>query len=386
MALLGDKQARDLREQLFGSGEFVQIHVFPQKDNPSRRVFRDAKLSTTVFLYRKATPDQRDHRAFTSQVHSAQYIEPDSPALELNSNSVTLYDPANITIVSCTQDDWDLATEILDGQNARLGNFIRFFQGEVNETVARNRGHLTDEGQGQLVQRGACISLYALRAASQGRDIFLNVNAFLEGKRPDTKAFHHRHERVGLQESCPQNNFRRIISCRIPRGEFCNHKINYTTERHSRLPLDLVLAMLNSKFADWYFRLGSTNAAVSHYQLTNIPCPRFTLGDGEEANGSFLEKIDRLLADSDFEQVRDTVIPLLDSEGASPKAQQVMANLVQFIEQEESNRGQIARAERSHLAPAAEQAQDILDDLIFTLLGMSDRQRRHIRDRLEQML
>lgn len=37
--------------------------------------------------------------------------------------------------------------------------------------------------------------------------------------------------------------------------------------------------MLNSVFADWYFRLGSTNAAVSHYQLLNIPCPRFTAID-----------------------------------------------------------------------------------------------------------
>jgi len=43
----------------------------------------------------------------------------------------------------------------------------------------------------------------------------------------------------------------------------------------SQLPLQFVLALLNSKLSDWHFRLGSTNAAVSHYQLYNLPCPMF---------------------------------------------------------------------------------------------------------------
>ena len=386
MSFLGDEQARDLRAHMLESGEFLQIHAFPQKDNPIRRVFHDAKLSTTLFVYRNAQPDQRAHKAFTSQVHPEQSIASDSPSLKLNSNSVKLYDPANITIVSCSQDDWNLATSILEGEIARLGDFIGFFQGEVNETNARRHGHLTVEGHGQLVQRGASISLYALRPASQGTDIFLDIGTFLEGKRADSKAFHHRYERVGLQESCPQNNFRRTISCRIPSGEFCNHTVNYTTERHSTLPLELVLAMLNSKFVDWYFRLGSTNAHVSHYQLTNIPCPRFRMVDGEVHDNAVLAQVRQSLAHQDFGLARDTVTTLVDTQGVSVTVQQIMAVLVQYIEQEEINRGDITRTARSHLAPGAEQAQEILDDIIFTLLKIPDRQRQHIRDRLHQML
>ena len=65
--------------------------------------------------------------------------------------------------------------------------------------------------------------------------------------------------------------FRRIIAAEIPKGEFCNHKVNYCPEHTSKLPLRFVLGLLNSLLADWYFRLGSTNAAVSHYQNIQPP-------------------------------------------------------------------------------------------------------------------
>ena len=275
MPLLGDDQASGIRRMLLSAGEFSEIHAFPQKDNPARRVFRDAKLSTALFVYRKLRTELRTNGRFTSQVHPAQFIEPDSPSLTLNSNTIKLYGPENLTIVSCSQDDWDLVASLVEQPIARLGDFVTFFQGEVNQTVATSKGFLTDREHGPLVTRGANICLYQLRDASQGEDIFLDVNAFLEGKGEDTKAFHHRLERVGLQESSPQNNFRRIIACRIPSGQFCNHTINYTTEQHCTVDRALLLFVLNSSFADWYFRLGSTNAHVSHYQLTNIPCPRF---------------------------------------------------------------------------------------------------------------
>src|SRR5260370_34328862 len=108
----------------------------------------------------------------------------------------------------------------------RLREIAEFFQGEVNETNERAKGNLTDDThKGKLVTRGASICLYVTRQASQGEDPLLDVEKFLTGKGTETKAFHHRFRRVGVQESCPQNNFRRIIGAYIPSGEFCNHKI-----------------------------------------------------------------------------------------------------------------------------------------------------------------
>ena len=49
--------------------------------------------------------------------------------------------------------------------------------------------------------------------------------------------------------------------------------INYIPESSSELSLDFLLALLNSAVFDWFFRLSSTNAAVSHYQIYQLPVP-----------------------------------------------------------------------------------------------------------------
>jgi len=222
MAILGDDQAVRIRRQILEAGSFTSVDAFPQKDDVGRRVFPEAKLSTAVFSLLKTANEAARSGAFVSRVHPAQYIEPDSPSLSLSTSQIPLYDPSNLTVVSCSQDDWNLAVRIMQsGRMARLGDVAEFFQGEVNETNERARGTLVeDASRGTLVTRGACICLYVTRPASQGTDLYLDVPRFLQGRGSDTKAYHHQHRRIGLQESCPQNNFRRIIAAIIPRGEF----------------------------------------------------------------------------------------------------------------------------------------------------------------------
>jgi hypothetical protein len=183
------------------------------------------------------------------------------------------------------------------------------------------------------------------------------------------KAFHYRIERVGLQESSPQNNFRRIIACRIPKGNFCNHTINYTTKDDCEIDLALALFVLNSSFADWYFRLGSTNAHVSHYQLTNLPCPRFGNWAGDVDNDC-CKKIDSSIEAKNFQLIEKECLTLAANKGCTPTLGHIIVRLVKFIEKEERHRGEIARTERSHLAEDAEKCQVVLDKLMLALLGI----------------
>jgi hypothetical protein len=82
MPLLGDEQARGVRQALLQSGNLLQVNAFPQKDNPTRRVFRDAKLSTALFAFRKG-PTTEETLAFRSVRHPANTIESASPSLLL---------------------------------------------------------------------------------------------------------------------------------------------------------------------------------------------------------------------------------------------------------------------------------------------------------------
>ena len=387
MPLLGDEQTSGIRRMLLSSGQFTEIHAFPQKDNAACRVFPDAKLATTLFVYCKVSPERTSGSRFASCVHPGRFVEESTPTLWTDSNSIKVYDPENLTIVSCTQEDWDLMASLSDNRIARLRDYVTFFQGEVNQTLVTAKGFLTEPQRGQLVTRGANISLYQLREASQGQNIYLDVDAFLNGRGEETKAFHYQFERVGLQESSPQNNFRRIIACRISKGRFCNHKINYTTEKHSRIPLEFLLFVLNSAFADWYFRLGSTNAAVSHYQLLNIPCPRFNFSskctpDHQET----LDRLDVQLKTLDFEAISNVSLALAEKQEYAPALDAVIVRLVRFVEAEEGRRGQIARSARSALSENAESCQVILDKLMLALLGLRADRYEYIEARLKQML
>ena len=385
MTLLGDKQTCGIRRMLLSSGQFSEIHAFPQKDNVARRVFPDAKLATALFVYCKLPAKRHTSSRFASYVHPSRFIEKSTSALWTDNDRIRVYDPENLTIVSCTQKDWDLMASLHSEHIARLRNYARFFQGEVNQTIVTARGFLTEPERGQLVTRGANISLYQLREASQGQKIYLNVGAFLKGCRDETKSSHHQSERIGLQESSAQNNFRRIIACRIPKGCFCNHKINYTTEKHTQIPLELILFVLNSTFADWYFRLGSTNAAVSHYQLYNIPCPRFGSKDAP-VNQTTLDLLETHLEALDFAAIEKVTLALTKQQGCAPTLERSIVRLVRFIEEEEGRRGQIDRTARSALSENAELCQVILDKLILALLGLGADRHEYFKARLEQML
>lgn len=387
MAILGDDQAADLRKAILDKGAFTAIEAFPQKDDPHLRVFEEAKLSTAVFSIIRTTDEETQAEAFVSRTHPANRICNTSPTLRLTNREIPIYDPENLTIVSCSQADWDLAVRIVSsGRMGRLRQFAEFFQGEVNETVEKEKGNLLPPGQGgHLVTRGACICQYVVRPASQGEDLFVNVTSFLQDKGADTKAFHHKYYRVGLQESCPQNNFRRIIGAMVPSGHFCNHKVNYLPEHTSQQPLEFVLGLLNAKLSDWYFRLGSTNAAVSHYQLYNLPCPVF--GDKLTPQDSeVLSRAKAALADAAFEEVYSALTPMIAQPPYGRAVREVIVDLVRRIMNIEASRGQISRPERSSLALAAQPYQDVIDRLFYEMAGLTEEESQALEERLARML
>jgi hypothetical protein len=387
MPLLGDDQAADLRREILRQGAFASVDAFPQKDDPERRVFKEAKLSTVVFTLTRTQDAAAREAPFTARVHPAQFVCEDSPSLSLTTADIPKYDPGNFTIVSCSQADWDLAIRIVgSGRMQRLKDFAEFYQGEVNETNERAKGNLLPEGQGgKLVTRGASICLYVTRIASQGEDLYLNVKPFLSGKGAKTKAFHHRHRRVVLQESSPQNNFRRIIAALIPAGEYCNHTVNYTPEPMCHMPLQLVLALLDSQMADWYFRLGSTNAHVSQYQLNNLPCPAFA-DKAVAADKRMLDRARAAIAEGNWDAAHAALEPGLAAPPFSPAARDVIVDAVNRIIAIEKARGEIARSARSALAPEAQPLQDFIDRLLYAMAGLTPAEVQGVEERLSHML
>ena len=306
MALLGDQNALGLRKLVLEAGSFTQIHAFPQKDDPHKRVFRDAKLSTVVFGMRKTNRSEVRSLPFRSTRHPAGSFEAASPSLLISTADIPQYDPSNMTVASCSQQDWDLAVQLMKREDfCRLGSLCTQYQGEVNETT--DRRFLSDvDGDGVEVLRGASVCLYAIRDASQEVSKFIDRASFLKGKGKDGKAWHSEEKRIGFQRSAPQNNFRRIIAAPIPVGEFCFDTISYVPASASQLDPYVLLALLNSQLLEWYFRLGSSNSKLNEYQFDNLPCPVFVNGEAAPIH-RLLKELESLLSRGDVNGVHRLV-------------------------------------------------------------------------------
>ena len=378
MGLLGDDPARGIRRLLLEQKQLIAVESFPQKDDPRRRVFPEAKLSCAVF----AAKNRPLRESFPISVHAAQFIEAPSDCLSVKPSEVLSLEPANIPIPSCTQRDWNIALGILSLERIRrIGDYCTAFQGEVNETTDGKRGFISDDpSAGPQVLRGSNLGLYTIREASQGRAMFLRKDRFLSGKPESAKANHHRSARVGWQESSAQNNFRRIIAAMIPEGQFCNHKINYFPKQECQIPLDLVLALLNSKIADWYFRLTSTSAAVSHYQLYALPSP--TIVD-EPCPLDWWPTFEA----GEWSSLSSQLVAVCKTPGELPREVTLaIEHMGLHLRTIESKRVLSARAERSRLASESQPVQDAIDRVLFHYYGLSEDDAQYIEKRLTEML
>ena len=378
MGLLGDDPARGMRRLLLEQKQLIAVESFPQKDDPRRRVFPQAKLSCAVFVARS-----RPCSGFiTISVHAGQFIDAVSDCLSVKPSEVLALEPENVPIPSCTQRDWNIALGILSHEGIRrISDYCTAFQGEVNETTDGKRGFISDDpSEGPQVLRGSNLGLYTIREASQGRAMFLRRDRFLSGKPESVKANHHRSARVGWQESSAQNNFRRIIAAMIPEGQFCNHKINYFPKQDCQISLDLVLAFLNSKVVDWYFRLTSTSAAVSHYQLYALPIP--TIVD-EPCSLDWRPTFEA----GDWSNLSSQLMAACKAAGELPReVALVVEHMSLHLRNIESNRILSGRTERSRLASESQPIQDAIDRVLFHCYGISEDDAQYIEQRLAEML
>jgi hypothetical protein len=272
------------------------------------------------------------------------------------------------------------------GRLKRLAEYATAYQGEVNETTDRNKGHISYESKdGPRILRGANVCLYTLRSSSQGEDIFMKTTKFLKGKKPSSKAWHHSQARIGFQRKSPQNNFRRLIATPVPAGEFCCESISYFPEKECKLPPLFLLALLNSKLMEWYFRIGSTNAMVNDYQIRILPAPFVTLGTNKGA-WTASKDFRQCVNDKDFDGAFGVIEPLLEVPPFPDSTVAAVSFLVQGIIAAEQARGEIARSDRSALVPEAQPYQDLIDRILFTMAGLDDSEIAALEQRLESML
>jgi hypothetical protein len=375
MSLLGDEQSGPVRKLLILNLQPVAIEAFPQKDNIHKRVFPEAKLATAIFVARRQVLGE----SFQIRTHADRFINAGSTTLSVTAAELRELDPETITLPACSQHDWELFRLINRGKIVRMLTLVRLSEGEIHPSTQRDL--LSTRSQsGPLVLRGACISLYALREASQGEDLYLDVKRFLRGKSEDSKAYHHRFKRIGFQRKAPQNNFRRLIAAPIPKDEFCFESIKYIPLHESKLDLDFVLALLNSQILDWYFRLSSTNAQINEYQFNMLPVP-------ETYPAPAAKEWPKLIERARWEELHAILVSsCVEPTGMPQGVVETLSRLSKVIQEIEGRRKIDRRAERSELATESRPIQHVIDAVLFRSYGLSIHDMGYVTARLQQML
>jgi len=270
MALLADKQAKPLREFMLKKNCLQKIEAFPQKDDPTNRVFLEAKLSTCIYILRKEKP-----LSFFIRIHAGKDILETSTYLTVKPSQVEEFDKENLSIPSyptMTMEDFKLAVKLnrVSG-GISLKHFTQSQQGEVNLTA--HSDFFTNKEKGRVVLRGAHVNRYEFQELpKQGDPVYLDVKKFLKGHGKNTKAYDYRHIRIGYQRGSAIDNWRRIIATIIERDNFCSDTINYIVNP-KEYDLFAILALLNSSLWEWRFRLTSTNNHVNSYEIDSMPMP-----------------------------------------------------------------------------------------------------------------
>jgi hypothetical protein len=286
MSLLGDKFTFQLRKKMLLENTFLHIEAFPQKDNPKERVFIDAKLPTCLYVLTK----EKVNNPIFVRTHPGKDILENSPAYKTSATEISEFDADNFTIPSVSAEEWNIAKKIATNPNiCKLGNVATPMSGEIvfNESF---KPYLTENPEHTLVLRGGHVQRYELiDDPKQGTPIYINKQLWLSKSRGGIAALSHQQSRIIYQESAALDNWRRIIATKLPAGNVCGHKICYFVNiQYDDLAF---LAIFNSNFIEWRFKLISVTNSLSAYQITSLPFPRFEFTTESNLRQNYCEKI-----------------------------------------------------------------------------------------------
>jgi Eco57I restriction-modification methylase len=331
MSLMSDQFTLSLRRWLLENYQLVAIDAFPQKDNPKKRIFFDAKLPTCIYFVRR----EKSSDAFRVRVHSTNEILDLSPTYYPDLLSIKALDSTNLSIPLVSEKGWQILKKC--AVNMRLGKLSVVGAKPTSGEIVFNqqfRKYLTEDASYTLVLRGSHVQRYDLAdEAKQGEPVYIKKDLYLADAKPGSKAFDHLKERVVYQEGAAIDNWRRVIATLLPPDLICGHKICYFTDY--KISQKALLAVFSSKLVDWYVTALSTNNSLSAYLVGSIRFPIFNMTTSPTERARYLAKAKLLYQQCMSKDDQDCVLGFVEHHLAKvPEESDVVHDLLAFLAEE----------------------------------------------------
>jgi hypothetical protein len=295
MAILGDDFSLLVRRSLLENHALRKVEAFPQKDDPRRRVFPDAKLSTTVIAIQQGVGDTA--LSMVVRTHPGKDIELSSPAYECTPSELLALFPRHPKIPTVSHAEFELMRKVEKRDWPALADVAHVYVGEVFDN-APNKKYLTDTPPGLLVARGANVDRYRYRAqSSQGAPRYLRVADFTRDKARSEKFNYLKQSRVGIQRGAAVDMWRRLIACVVPAGQFSFDTVLLLAPE--TIDIRVALGLVNSDLWEWLFRCTSATNHVNEYDLADFRVPAFLTDVSDPRTRLVIELVDECLTSQD---------------------------------------------------------------------------------------
>ena len=281
LALIADISCARTRRRLLLSTRGLLADCFPQKDNPKRRVFLNAKLSTVVLTGSKAKTAMN---AASVKVRVYPWNSFDDPPREclVRLKDTKLIDPDNTPIPLVDSAAWELCRKIHTSPNvARLADEPAFdvTRGEINQTIYRS--YITADSSMARLLKGVEVGQYEIHEKlQQGHMEWFDEARFLRRENP--KPIVHARRIATQRITGVDERLRVVATIHEPPAYFADSTNSITVAAASRYKLEYLLGLLNSRLTQWRFRITSTNNNVATNELESLPFRKINFADADD--------------------------------------------------------------------------------------------------------
>ncbi len=270
-SILGDKSCSNTREFLLLTSNELEFDCFPQKDIPSKRIFEDAKLSTTILFGQKEFSPKEQRQPFTIRTYPANSFQDPHKNCIIQLKDLRAID-SNIPIPLIDNLNWEILIKIHSKEGIKnLGNLNDFVirRGEINQTIYREFIEEGSEGNERLI-KGVQIGQYRFnQKLSQGKVEWFNEKKFLQKNSEKQIA---NMQRIATQRITGVDERLRLVASIIePKTYFADSTNSLHLNKETNYDIKYLLGLLNSKLFQWRFKLTSTNNNVGTNELEALP-------------------------------------------------------------------------------------------------------------------
>ena len=296
LSLAGDVSCANTRKHLLQTTSDLSISCFPQKDDPSRRIFNDAKLSTMVFAGQNRQSSSTD-RVIKLSVFPGNSLSDIPKECVVRYEDAALLDPQNVPLPLADAYDWSLCIRIHRARLVVRLEEVKDFvvtRGEINQKTFRE--FITSDRRCSRLVKGMEVARYFTREDfSQGEREWLDSGAYLEAnpRRPSTEV-----RRIATQRITGVDERYRIVATIIePPAYFADSTNSIEVKPWSEYSLEYLLAILNSSLFQWRFKITSTNNNVGTNELNSMPFRSIDFSDASDRtiHKSVCDKVARLI-------------------------------------------------------------------------------------------